>query len=100
MPTSNLLRELRSLLSAFVEGIDKGNTNISDDEARFLLEAARSIVDPKLSKYQATRYLNLDNTKQFDYLVKTGKIPQGRKEAGFKEKFWYKKDLENIPRDN
>ena len=83
---------------SLIESIDAGNTNISDEEMLFLADTLRSFTDDKLSKYQAAQYLNL-NTKQFDYLVSTGRIPQGRKQAGFKEKFWYKKDLEHLSKD-
>lgn len=95
---SDITRELRDLLNSFVECIDKGNTNITEEQALFLLDAARKVADNKMSKYQAARYLGL-NTKQFDYKVSKGEIPRGRKEAGFKELFWYKTDLENIPKD-
>jgi len=30
----------------------------------------------------------------FDKYVKEGRLPQGIKEAGFKEKFWRQKDLD------
>jgi hypothetical protein len=31
---------------------------------------------------------------EFDWKVKTGVLPKGRKQAGFKELFYYKCDLE------
>ena len=48
--------------------------------------------DNPISKYQAYTYLGIRRAK-FDNLVREGKIPEGKKIPGFKEKFWYKKDL-------
>jgi hypothetical protein len=31
--------------------------------------------------------------KTFDYHVSKGDIPKGREQQGFKEKFWYKRDI-------
>jgi hypothetical protein len=33
------------------------------------------------------------NHKTVDYYVRKGYIPKGRQEVGFKEIFWYKKDV-------
>jgi hypothetical protein len=33
------------------------------------------------------------NHKTVDYYVRKGYIPHGRQEVGFKEIFWYKKDI-------
>jgi predicted DNA-binding transcriptional regulator AlpA len=46
-----------------------------------------------MSKYQAYTYLNMSRAT-FDNLVREGKLPKGVKVAGFKELFWYKKDLD------
>ena len=48
--------------------------------------------DTPLSKYQAYTYLNISRAT-FDNLVREGKLPKGKKQAGFKELCWYKKDL-------
>ena len=46
-----------------------------------------------MSKYQCCEYLNISRTT-FNNLVNEGKIKEGQKVQGFKEKFWYKKDLD------
>ena len=48
--------------------------------------------DRKLSKYQACKYLNMSRAT-FDKYIREGKIPKGKKEAGFKELFWNESDL-------
>ena len=46
-----------------------------------------------MSKYQAFTYIGKSRAT-FDNLVREGKIPQGVHTAGYKEKSWYKKDLD------
>ena len=55
--------------------------------------------ETKLSKYQASKYLDVSRAT-FDNWVKDGKLPEGRKEQGFKEKFWIKSDLDKIKLEN
>jgi predicted DNA-binding transcriptional regulator AlpA len=47
-----------------------------------------------MSKYQACSYLHCSRAS-FDNYVKAGLIPKGKHVIGFKEKRWYKKDLDN-----
>ena len=51
-----------------------------------------------MSKYQAFNYLHISRAT-FDNLVREGKIPQGKKQQGFNELQWFKKDL-NAYREN
>ena len=46
-----------------------------------------------MSKYQACMYLHISRAT-FDNYVREGSIPRGKKEAGFKELFYTKKDLD------
>ena len=48
-----------------------------------------------MSKYSACQYLNISRAK-FDNMVREGKLPEGKKVIGFKEKRWYKKDLDRF----
>lgn len=92
-----MLQTIRKLLQGIIDNIDAGNTDYEEDElidiAVALKEALRK--DTPLSKYQAYTYLGISRAT-FDNLVRDGKIPPGKKVEGFKEKFWYKKDLKNI----
>lgn len=92
-----MLNLIKKILLKIVDDIDAGNSNISEKEALELTKVLQSYTDKtsKLSKYQACQYLNMSRAS-FDNYVREGKIPQGKKEAGFKEKFWIKKDLDNI----
>lgn len=48
----------------------------------------------RLSKYEACRYLNVSRAT-FDNYVRAGKIPRGKKIAGFKELSWSRKELDD-----
>lgn len=90
-----MLSVLQKLLRKIDEDIDAGNSNISEEEELQIVEILKEYTrkDKPMSKYQAYTYLNISRAT-FDNLVKDNKLPAGRKVAGFKELFWYKKDLD------
>lgn len=88
-----MLQTIKKLLLGIVKDIDAGNSNIDEEEALKLVETLKGMrKDNPMSKYQAYTYLGISRAK-FDNLVREGKLPEGRKLPGFKEKIWYKKDL-------
>lgn len=92
-----MIKIIRELLLKVVNDIDAGNSNLSDTECEEIIDYLLTITNKneKLSKYQACKYLNISRAT-FDNYVRDGKIPKGRKQQGFKEIFWYKKDLDTI----
>ena len=84
-----------ALLNA-ANAIDCGGSDFTDSEYMEMVDGINKIVNTerKLSKYQASEYLGI-STATFDNWVRNGKLPQGKKEAGFKEKFWTKSQLIN-----
>ena len=92
-----MLQVIKRLLQDVIDNIDAGNTNADEEElieiAHFLKVALRK--DTPMSKYQAYAYLNI-SCATFDNYVRDGKIPEGVKVPGLKEKVWYKKDLKKI----
>lgn len=94
-----MLNCIKRLLLQIIDDIDTGNSNISDDEALEVTKILKKYTrqDVPMSKYQAYTYLNISRAT-FDNLVKEGKLPKGKKQAGFKELFWYKKDLNKYGR--
>lgn len=92
-----MLKIIRDLLAKIVQDIDAGNSNISEDKEIEIIKVIKSYTDKtvKLSKYQACQYLNMSRAS-FDNYVREGKIPKGKKEAGFKELFWEQKDLDKV----
>jgi hypothetical protein len=92
-----MLSLIRKELVNLIDRIDAGNTQISETECIKLLEYINEVsnVNEKLSKYQACSMLKISRAK-FDTLVANGIIPAGRHQQGFKEKFWFKKDIDKI----
>lgn len=90
-----MLKVIRNLLAKIVNDIDAGNSNITENEAMELTKVLQSYTDKtvKMSKYQACQYLNVSRAT-FDNYVREGKLPRGKKEAGFKELFYTQKDLD------
>ena len=98
------MKKLELLKNSFLylaEGIDNGNTTFTDEECDALLDVIKKAIDndTKYSKYQAVKYLNI-STSTFDNWVRVGKIQEGRKEVGFKEKFWLLDDLKKVKGKN
>lgn len=87
-----MLSIVRNLLKDIINNIDSGNSNITEDEGKNIIELLSNINENRISKYQACQYLNISRAK-FDNLVKEGKLPEGRHQAGFKEKYWKKSEI-------
>lgn len=94
MRYKDMLQTIKKLLLGIVDDIDAGNSNINEEEAMQIVKSLRaySRKDAPMSKYQAYTYLNISRAT-FDNYVRAGKIPRGRKVAGFRELRWYKRDL-------
>ena len=94
-----MLNIIKEKLLQIVEDIDSGNSNLDEEDTIKLAGIINTMTDKtvRLSKYQACQMLNCSRAT-FDNLVREGKLPRGKKEAGFKELFWEKKDLEEYIR--
>ena len=82
------------MLRTFADNIESGNTNATEDELIEVCDWLAFVMNPesKVSKYQAAKALGM-SYKTFDYHVSKGDIPKGHEQQGFKEKFWYKRDI-------
>ena len=96
-----MINLIRSLLQKCIDRIDAGNSNISADEEIEIIELLKKYTDKdkKLSKYQACKYLNMSRAT-FDKYIREGKLPKGKKEAGFKELFYMESDLRKFIETN
>ena len=94
-----MIQIIRNLLVNIIERIDAGNTNISSEEGLEIIKYLNKFNDKDegISKYTACQYLNMSRAK-FDDLVAEGKLPEGKHIQGFKEKRWYRKDLDDYVR--
>ena len=88
---------IKKYLLKIIDNIDAGNSNLTESEAVELVDTLKRLTDreKRLSKYEACRYLNVSRAT-FDNYVREGKLPRGKKEAGFKELSWDRKDLDSF----
>lgn len=90
-----MIHVIKELLLKVIDDIDADNSNISEEDGLEIVKVLKRYTrkDKPMSKYEAYTYLNISRAT-FDNLVKDGKLPKGKKQTGFKELFWYKKDLD------
>lgn len=88
------MKWISNILRKFADDIDAGNTKASEEELLEICDMIGFMTNPesKLSKYQAIKFLGVSRAT-FDNYVAKGLIPKGLEQQGFKEKFWYKRDL-------
>ena len=96
-----MIKVLRALLVEIIEKIDAGNSNINDDDLVKIIDSIKQYTDKDiwLSKYEACRYIRRSRAS-FDNYVREGKLPKGRKQIGFKELSWSRRDLDKFMREN
>ena len=92
----NKLEILKNCLQQIINNIDAGNTNLDEDQCEEVIDMINhmTVAENKYSKYQACKYLGISRAT-FDRYVKDGIIPEGRRQQGFKELFYLKKDLDD-----
>lgn len=88
---------LRTLLEQTLNNLDAGNTNISEEEEKKIIDILKDCNRGKkyLSKYQAYTFLNMSRAS-FDNKVREDLIPKGIKVEGFKELMWKESDLKSL----
>ena len=96
-----MLNIIKNQLLKIISDIDVGNCNLSLDEEIEVINFINKLSNKecRMSKYEAYSYLNISRAK-FDNLVKEGKLPKGKKQQGFKELSWNKKDLDLFIKNN
>lgn len=79
---------LKTCLHKIIENLDCGNSNLNDEECTEIINTINRLtnVETKYSKYQSCEYLHISRAT-FDNWVKDGKLPAGKRQQGFKEKF-------------
>ena len=92
---------IAQLLEQCLGNIKAGTSNISEEDQLEIVAMLKKYTDKdrRLSKYQACIYLNMSRAT-FDNYVREGKIPKGKKEAGFKELFYMESDLRKFIETN
>lgn len=92
-----ILGLIRNELSRIIDNMDSGNSNLTEEELSNLcaLVSTLSNTESKLSKYQVTQKFKISRAT-FDNYVAKGIVCKGRRQQGFKEIFWYEKDLDKL----
>ena len=90
-----MLNIIKNQLLKIISDIDAGNCVLSLDEEIEVINFINKLSNKecRMSKYEAYSYLNITRAK-FDNLVKEGKLPKGKKQQGFKELSWTKRELD------
>lgn len=89
-----MLQAVRKALQLIIDNIDAGNTNLTEEECITIVDTIKRLSQKErlISKYQAYTYLNISRAT-FDRLVQEGRLPKGKKIAGFKELFWDERQI-------
>ena len=94
-----MLQLIKTALKQFIDDIDSGNSNISEQQQEELLSLLLQFNQKEYSKIEAANYIGVSRAT-FDNYINRGWIPKGRKRQGFKELFWYKKDLDKFVKND
>lgn len=87
-----MLQLIKTVLQQFINDIDSGNSNISEEQQSKILDLINEINSKELSKVESANYIGVSRAT-FDNYVSKGLLPKGKKRQGFKELSWNKNDL-------
>lgn len=89
-----MLQAVKKALQLIIDNIDSGNSNLNEEECITIVDTIKRLSQKErlISKYQAYTYLNVSRAT-FDRLVQEGRLPKGKKIAGFKELFWDERQI-------
>lgn len=92
--SSSITSALVSALKKLTMSLETGEINCSTEQQEAILDQLATFNTHRhLSKEQACHYLQVSRAT-FDNLVKSGKLPKGKKTLGFKELSWKLQDLD------
>lgn len=93
-------KALVAILENTLENVNAGNTNITEEEASVIIDHLTMLNKgvATVSKAYACEHVLHITSNKFDYLVRKGIIPHGRKRLGFNELSWVLKDLDEAKR--
>lgn len=93
-------KALVAILENTLENVNAGNTNITEEEASVIIDYLTMLNKgvATVSKAYACKHVLHITSNKFDYLVRKGIIPHGRKRLGFNELSWVLKDLDEAKR--
>jgi predicted DNA-binding transcriptional regulator AlpA len=91
-----MLQAVKKALQLIIDNIDSGNSNLTEEECITIVDTIKRLSQKErlISKYQAYTYLNVSRAT-FDRMVQEGRLPKGKKIAGFKELFWNERQIKD-----
>lgn len=89
-----MLKIIREILQKYIDDIDSGNSNISQNEQLQLLTLLQQINSTELSATESYKYLGISKSTFYNYIDK-GLLPKGVKKSG-RGVVWNKCDLEKF----
>ena len=90
-----MLQLIKTILLQFINDIDSGNSNITQDQQEEFLFLLQRFNQKEYSKIEAANYIGVSRAT-FDNYINNGWIPKGQKRQGFKELSWNKSDLDKF----
>lgn len=90
-----MLQLIKTALQQFIDDIDSGNSNISEQQQQELLNVIYRINSKELSKIESADYIGVSRAT-FDNYITKGLIPKGKKYQGRSNLLWRKSDLDNF----
>lgn len=80
---------IRAVLAELTDRIDDGRCATTDEQEELLLNLCLLMAgtEKRVPKYEACRYLGVSRAT-FDRMVHDGRMPEGKKKAGWKELSW------------
>ena len=90
-----MINVIKKILLQWVDAIDAGNSNLTEQEQEEIINLAQKINQKELNKLQSADYIGVCRAT-FDNYVKRGLIPAGKKSRGSNELKWNKTDLDKF----
>lgn len=89
-----MLEAIKCILKQLLNDLDSGNSNISENEQKEILDVLERVTRKEYNKTQAADYLGVSVGTINNYINKN-LLPEGEKVRGGR-KIWYKKDLNKL----
>lgn len=91
------------LAEDFAEGVKTGRLDFTEAQGKRIMNTVQRVLNPQTplricNITQACDYLHISQPT-FRKYIREGKIPEGKKIAGFTELVWDKKEIENLDKD-
>ena len=94
--TNAITKILSNLLRKIASDLDSGAYESDEEQVNQAIDYLQELnSDMPMGKEAACYYLGLSRST-FDTYIREGKIPQGQKHRGLKEKTWKKTDLDRV----